>query len=85
MTSIDVSKLKRSNTRTQCPYKGEAEYYDVTIGDKVYKDIVWFYDTPTIECAAVTGVCCFYNEKVDISIMENGDWVKLDRPKTHFG
>ncbi|GAB7337699.1 hypothetical protein MBLNU457_g2984t2 [Dothideomycetes sp. NU457] len=85
LTSIDVSKLKPSNNKTQCPYKGEAEYYHVAIGDKEYTNIVWFYNNPTIECAAVTGLCCFYNEKVDISIMENGEWVKLERPNTPFG
>lgn len=84
LTSIEVSKLKPSNNKTQCPYKGEAEYYHVVIGDKEYNNIVWFYNNPTIECAAVTGLCCFYNEKVDISIMEDGEWVKLERPITGF-
>jgi len=84
LTSIDVSKLKRSETKSQCPYKGEAEYYHVEIEGKEYNDIVWFYDRPTVECAAVTGLCCFYNEKVDVSIMDGGEWKRLERPKTHF-
>jgi len=83
-TSIDVSKLQTSSTRTQCPYKGEAEYYSLKVGGEEHKDIVWYYRTPTIESSAVTGLCCFYNEKVDISIQEDGKWKRLDRPQTVF-
>lgn len=85
LMSIDTSVLRPSQTRTQCPYKGEAEYYSVVIDGKEYKDIVWFYTRPTIECAGVAGMCCFYNEKVDISIQGHGAWEELERPKTHFG
>ncbi|KAL1302030.1 hypothetical protein AAFC00_002479 [Neodothiora populina] len=85
LTAIDVSVLRPSKTRTQCPYKGEAEYYNVVISGVEYKDVVWFYNRPTIECSAVAGMCCFYNEKVDIAIQEYGGWEKLERPTTHFG
>ena len=84
LTSIDPAILTSSKTRSQCPYKGEAEYYNVNVGGKEHKDIVWFYNRPIVECAAVTGLCCFYNEKVDISIQSGGKWEKLERPKTHF-
>lgn len=82
LTAIDVTVLRPSITKTQCPYKGEAEYYSVVIDGKEYKDIVWYYNRPTIECAAVAGMGCFYNEKVDIFFQEKGEWKKLERPKT---
>lgn len=85
LTAIDGSVLRPSKTRTKCPYKGEAEYYDVVVGDKTHKDIVWFYTQPTIECAAITGLCCFYNEKVDISIHNGDQWEDLGRAKSIFG
>lgn len=86
LTSIDTSVLRPSTTRTWCPYKGESEYHSVVVNGKQYKDIVWFYSRPTIECAAIAGMCCFYNEKVDISIMQgDGEWELLERPKTNFG
>ena len=88
LTSIDPKLLTPSSTRSQCPYKGEAEYYNVVLEDGTeVKDVVWFYNRPTVECALVTGLCCFYNEKVDISIArdEKGtEWEDLPRPKTHF-
>lgn len=79
-TSVDQSVLRPSATVTRCPYKGEAEYYDVVVGGETYKDIVWFYRHPTLESAPIVGHLCFYNEKVDIEL----DGEKLERPTTHF-
>ena len=85
LTSIDPSVLKPSKTRSQCPYKGEAEYYSVVLEDgEIVEDIVWFYRTPTIECAAIAGLCCFYNEKVDIAIQKDEKWEELQRPVTKW-
>ena len=84
LTAVNPAVLTKSDKRTQCPYKGEAEYYNVSVGGEQYTDIVWYYDRPTMECATVTGLCCFYNEKVDISIQTDGRWEKLERPKTPF-
>jgi len=81
LTAVDPSVLRPSKTRTQCPYKGEAEYYSVEVNGKLHEDIVWFYDRPTLESALVVGLVCFYNEKVDIEL----DGKMLERPDTHFG
>lgn len=81
LTAIDPSVLRKSDTTTKCPYKGIAEYYSVEIGGKVYEDLFWYYRAPTLECAKVEGLCCPYNERVDITL----DGKKLERPKTHFG
>ncbi|RYP80999.1 hypothetical protein DL769_002179 [Monosporascus sp. CRB-8-3] len=84
-TSVDRTVLRKSATRTMCPYKGEAEYYDVVLRgndgeEEVYEDLVWYYRTPAPECALVAGCLCFYNEKVDIEL----DGKLLERPKTPF-
>jgi uncharacterized protein (DUF427 family) len=76
LTAIDASVLRPSKTTTRCPYKGEAEYYDVVVGGEVYKDVVWFYTRPTVECTTIAGLCCFYNEKVDMKIRNGDDWME---------
>ncbi|KAK4540236.1 hypothetical protein LTR36_009641 [Oleoguttula mirabilis] len=81
LTVVRPDVLRPSTTRTQCPYKGEAEYYSVEVNGKLHKDIVWFYNTPTLESALVAGLVCFYNEKVDIEL----DGQMLERADTHFG
>lgn len=62
LTSVDASLLRPSSTKTQCPYKGEAEYYSVEIpgGGGVLKDVVWYYDRPILESAKIEGEFCFY-------------------------
>jgi len=64
-TSVKQQYLTPSSTTTKCPYKGLAQYYNVTVDGKEYKDIIWWYEYPTTESAAVQGMVCFYNEKVD--------------------
>lgn len=73
LSSLNVSYLRPSQLRTKCPYKGEAEYYDVVIPksgdmveDKVWDNMVWFYRQPTNECMAIAGMCCFYSDKSDV-------------------
>ncbi|KAI1123046.1 DUF427-domain-containing protein [Nemania abortiva] len=81
--SVHTQFLRDSATVTACPYKGEANYYDVVLSgeeEEGRKDLVWYYKNPKMECAAIAGCLCFYNEKVDIEL----DGAVLERPKTHF-
>ena len=43
--------------------------------------MAWSYAFPTREMLANSGLVCFYNEKVDISV----DGVLQERPHTPFG
>ncbi|KAL9114357.1 MAG: hypothetical protein Q9187_007497 [Circinaria calcarea] len=79
-TSVKHELLTESKTITSCPYKGDANYYNVTINGTEHKDAIWWYKLPTHECAFVAGRFCFYNEKVDIWI----DGIKQERPKNHW-
>ncbi|KAI1159216.1 DUF427-domain-containing protein [Nemania serpens] len=82
LTAVRGGVLRESGTVTGCPYKGEANYYDVVVPrdggggeEKRLKDVVWYYTNPKMECAAIAGCVCFYNEKVDIEL----DGKMLDR------
>jgi len=60
--------LRDSSTHTQCPYKGTASYHDVVVGDERHADLVWFYDEPLPEVAAIAGRLAAFNERVDITV-----------------
>lgn len=64
--AIDPSVLRKSDRVTRCPYKGDAQYYDIVLRHRVWTNIVWYYRFPTHESAAVAGLLCFLNEEVDI-------------------
>lgn len=78
--SVDQSVLRKSDLVTRCPYKGEAQYYHVVVDSETKENLVWYYRLPTHECAAIAGLVCFYNEKVDILL----DGKPQERPKTFF-
>lgn len=42
--------------------------YNVTLNGKEYKDLIWWYKTPTLESALIANHICFYNEKVEMYI-----------------
>lgn len=60
--------VTKSSTTSKCPYKGLAQYYSVEVEGKEYKDVIWWYEYPTTESAAIQGLVSFYNEKVDIYV-----------------
>ncbi|KAF2966356.1 hypothetical protein GQX73_g7242 [Xylaria multiplex] len=85
-TAVHAGFLRESKTVTACPYKGEANYYDLVLGDgegdgeRRLKDVIWYYRNPKVECAPIAGCLCFYNERVDIEL----DGEMLGRPETPF-
>lgn len=44
--AINREHFKTSDTHTHCPWKGEASYYDVVVGDQINKDAAWYYPEP---------------------------------------
>ncbi|KAE9386528.1 DUF427-domain-containing protein [Gymnopus androsaceus JB14] len=80
-TDCKLELLVPSNLHTSCPYKGVANYYHVqTAPDKTAENVVWWYQNPNLECAAINGFLAFYDERVDVWV----DGEKQLRPKTHF-
>ncbi|KAI6778708.1 uncharacterized protein J7T54_000742 [Emericellopsis cladophorae] len=66
LSSVDQSVLRKSPRTTKCPYKGEAEYYDVIVDGSRHEGLVWYYRHPVPECASIAELVCFYNEQVDV-------------------
>lgn len=80
-TDVRMDLLTPTDTTTACPYKGTARYWSVTVHGKVHDDLVWGYDSALPESQEITGLVCFYNEKVDVYIDEELE----EKPKTKFG
>lgn len=67
-TDVRLDLLEPSDSHTQCPYKGTADYYSLRIGDKRYPDVMWTYRTPLAEVAKIAGLIAFYDHKVDVEV-----------------
>jgi uncharacterized protein (DUF427 family) len=70
--------LEPSRASTVCPYKGQASYWSIKIGDELYRNYVWGYLDPVPEIPKVKGLLSFFNEKLDIYI----DGELEQRPET---
>jgi uncharacterized protein (DUF427 family) len=62
---VDLSKLKRTDHATYCPYKGDCNYYDIPVGGKKSANAVWTYENPYPAVAQIKGHLAFYPDRVD--------------------
>jgi uncharacterized protein (DUF427 family) len=69
MADVDQSLLRRTDTATYCPFKGDASYYSVSTsaGDTV-DDVIWTYEQPYPAVAQIAGHVAFYPNKAEISV-----------------
>jgi uncharacterized protein (DUF427 family) len=62
---VDVSLLERTDNQTYCPYKGDASYYSVRVGDRLAENAIWTYETPYDAVAQIKDYVAFYPDRVD--------------------
>ena len=79
-THVRMDLLVHTGSTSHCPYKGEAEWWSVSTGDKVHEDLAWSYPTPLRESQGIAGLIAFYDERVDVYV----DGVLQERPVTKF-
>jgi uncharacterized protein (DUF427 family) len=65
---VRTELLRSTSHATTCPFKGEASYWSVAVGDQVHDDIVWSYQTPIQQAAGIAGLLCFYSERVELTV-----------------
>lgn len=63
---IAMAFLEPSDTTTQCPHKGTANYFSVEAKSGTLTDAVWTYETPSDNVAQIAGYLAFHGEKVAI-------------------
>jgi uncharacterized protein (DUF427 family) len=68
LADVVGTALSRSDTTTYCPYKGEANYYHVTVGGDTVDDVIWTYEQPYAAVAEIAGHVAFYTTKADVVV-----------------
>ena len=63
--SVRMGRLQKSDTRTHCPRKGDAEYYTIAVGSCLERDGVWSYPAPFGAASAIAGFLAFRSDAVD--------------------
>jgi uncharacterized protein (DUF427 family) len=65
---VRTDLLRSTDTHTTCPFKGVASYWSAEVGGQEYPDVVWSYDTPIPQAAQITGLMCFYPDRVEMTV-----------------
>jgi uncharacterized protein (DUF427 family) len=58
--SVSAEYLADSAKTTVCPWKGEAGYYDVIVGDSVNPGAAWYYPRPKPAARVIAGHVAFW-------------------------
>jgi len=57
-----TAELAPSAKRSRCPYKGEATYHSVRLGDRLIEDAAWSYEEPLEGALGIRGLVSFQHE-----------------------
>jgi uncharacterized protein (DUF427 family) len=77
MPDVRMDLLLPSETRTQCPYKGQAHYYHLNNGNAVVEDLFWSYRFPTLAMARIAGMLSFLPERAE-SVSIDGEILNVE-------
>lgn len=58
--SVQSEFLAQSDTRTVCPWKGTASYYDIIVDGNTNKDAAWYYPEPKAMAAEIKNYVAFW-------------------------
>ncbi len=65
---VHMDYLKPSEHKSTCPWKGEAGYYHVTVGDQQAENAAWVYAEPKEKAAHIKGHIAFWK---DVKVVED--------------
>ena len=57
--------LEPTDRTTHCPFKGDASYWSVRVGDRVAENAVWGYPEPLEDAPPISGYVAFYHGAMD--------------------
>jgi uncharacterized protein (DUF427 family) len=77
LDDVRSDTLERSDHATHCPFKGDASYRSIRVGDRVAENALWVYDEPLERAAWLRGLAGCYLDRID-------RWLDEDEPVPGF-
>jgi uncharacterized protein (DUF427 family) len=72
-SDVRMDLLEATSHTTRCPWKGEASYWSVRVGERLSENAAWTYPDPLPEAPPLSGYIAFYWNKLD-------EWLEEDEP-----
>lgn len=57
--------LEATSHQTFCPFKGDASYWSIRVGDDLQENSVWSYQDPFPQVERLKGYLAFYPDRVE--------------------
>ncbi|MEA2303498.1 MAG: hypothetical protein QOH43_778 [Solirubrobacteraceae bacterium] len=78
LADVRMDLFAKTATTTHCPFKGDASYWTLTVGDRTVEDVLWAYEDPLGDAPFLDGFGALYADRVDEWLIEE------DRVLGHF-
>jgi uncharacterized protein (DUF427 family) len=62
---VRMDLMTPTDLATHCPYKGDASYWSLAVGDTTVENIIWGYEDPYAEMAHLKGYVGVYWDRID--------------------
>jgi uncharacterized protein (DUF427 family) len=62
---VNMDFLEETDHQTHCPFKGDARYWSVVVGDERAENAVWSYPDPLEGAPPIKSYVAFYFERMD--------------------
>ncbi|MDJ0641932.1 MAG: DUF427 domain-containing protein [Erythrobacter sp.] len=82
-SDIAMEHLQPNPRRTMCEWKGQANYWDLAIGDARLEAVAWSYPSPTPAFAPIKDYLAFYPDPLD-RCMVDGEAI-TPQPGSFYG
>ena len=67
---VRMDLMERTSHKSHCPFKGDAAYWSLSVGDKTVENAVWSYEDPIEESAAIKDCLAFYLDRLGVAYDE---------------
>ena len=61
-SSVNKEYLEDSNLHTTCPWKGDASYFHIKIGENLNHDAAWYYPNPKYAAGKIKDYVAFWKD-----------------------
>ena len=62
------AELKAIDLTTHCPFKGDASYWTIEVGEKTHDGIAWSYEEPLPGAEEIQGHLCFFPDRAEVLV-----------------